>query len=238
MHIKTKVSFVNVLIIFGFLTFQILYNENPHLTLGKFKASFFYTGGSPAGKTGAPGEGNCTQCHAGMVNSGLTTSTLTSSGNNEYVPGNTYNLTLDIQNGSTKNGFQIVVLDSISNSNAGNLTITDANNTKLISGNNRSYISHKAPGTSLTHWSFDWTAPSSNVGPITFYYAYNVTNNASNSSEIKFISRISLFTPTHVVVFQIRHKLQMHLVLVIMMELYPFRQLEGIFHIHILGVMD
>ena len=181
-HKNKSFFWVNVLIIFGFLTFQILYNENPHLTLGKFKASFFYTGGSPAGKTGAPGEGNCTQCHAGMVNSGLTTSTLTSSGNNEYVPGNTYNLTLDIQNGSTKNGFQIVVLDSISNSNAGNLTITDANNTKLISGNNRSYISHKAPGTSLTNWSFDWTAPSSNVGPITFYYAYNVTNNASNSS--------------------------------------------------------
>ena len=160
----------------------LLIKENPHISLGKYNASFFYTGGSPAGKTGAPGEGNCTQCHAGMVNSGLATSTLTSSGNNEYIPGNTYNFTLDIQNGSAKNGFQIVVLDSISNSNAGNLTVTDANNTKLISGNNRSYITHKAPGTSLTNWSFDWTAPATNVGPITFYYAYNVTNNASNSS--------------------------------------------------------
>ena len=117
-----------------------------------------------------------------MVNSGLSTSTLTSSGNNEYVPGNTYNLTLDIQNGSAKNGFQIVVLDSISNSNAGNLIVTDANNTKLISGNNRFYITHKATGTSLTNWLFDWTAPPTNVGPITFYYAYNVTNNAYNSS--------------------------------------------------------
>ena len=181
-HKNKSFFLVNAIIIFGFLLFQILNIENPHISLGKYNASFFYTGGSPAGKTGAPGEGNCTQCHAGMVNSGLATSTLTSSGNNEYLPGNTYNITLDIQNGSAKNGFQIVVLDSISNSNAGNLIVTDANNTKLISGNNRSYITHKAPGTSLTNWSFDWTAPTTNVGPITFYYAYNVTNNASNSS--------------------------------------------------------
>ena len=181
-HKNKSFFLINALIIFGFISFQILNIENPHISLGKYNASFFYTGGSPAGKTGAPGEGNCTQCHAGMVNSGLSTSTLTSSGNNEYVPGNTYNLTLDIQNGSAKNGFQIVVLDSISNSNAGNFIVTDANNTKLISGNNRFYITHKATGTSLTNWSFDWTAPPTNVGPITFYYAYNVTNNAYNSS--------------------------------------------------------
>ena len=76
-HKNKSFFLINALIIFGFISFQILNIENPHISLGKYNASFFYTGGSPAGKTGTPGEGNCTQCHAGIVNSGLSTSTIT-----------------------------------------------------------------------------------------------------------------------------------------------------------------
>ena len=41
-------------------------------------------------------------------------STISFSGtNNEYVPGTTYDLNLSLNNGSSKNGFQLVFLDSI-----------------------------------------------------------------------------------------------------------------------------
>ena len=82
-------------------------------------------------------------CHSGNVNDGSTFSSISFSGlNSEYVPGTTYDLTLTLNNGSTKNGFQLVVLDSITNSNSGTLILTDAVNTKITSGNNRDYLNH------------------------------------------------------------------------------------------------
>ena len=49
-HKNKSFFLINALIIFGFISFQILNIENPHISLGKYNASFFYTGGSPAGK--------------------------------------------------------------------------------------------------------------------------------------------------------------------------------------------
>ena len=140
------------------------------------------TSGAPAGKTGAPGEGNCTMCHTGSVNDGSPNSTITYNGNNnEYTPGDTYNMTLSITNGAVKNGFQLVVLDSILEQNAGNINVTDAVNTQLISANNKDYLNHTSSGTNENSWNFQWTAPANDVGPVKIYYAYNVTNNAFNT---------------------------------------------------------
>ena len=136
----------------------------------------FFTNGAPASRTGAPGEANCTGCHLGTANDGTTTSSISFSGNNnEYQAGQTYNMSLSISNGSNKNGFQIVAFDA-NNSNAGSLTVTDPTNTSIVTGSGNTYINQTSSGTSQTTWSFDWVAPSSNVGPVTFYYAYNVTN--------------------------------------------------------------
>ena len=149
-----------------------------------------FTGGAPASKTGAPGETTCTSCHAGSTNDGTSTSSISFSGaNNEYETGQTYNMSLSISNGSAKNGFQIVALDD-NNSNAGTLVVTDPANTTSVSGSGNTYINQSSSGTAQTSWSFDWTAPSSNVGNVTFYYAYNVTNsNGANSGDQIYVAQ-------------------------------------------------
>ena len=167
---KKIISFLLTIIL---LSGWILKDYNPHEI--KKHASILNSGGAPTGKTGAPGESNCTMCHSGNVNDGSTFSSISFSGlDNQYIPGTTYDLTLTLNNGSTKNGFQLVVLDSITNSNSGTLILTDAVNTQISSANSRDYLNHTSSGNTQTSWNFQWTAPSSNVGPIKIYYAYNI----------------------------------------------------------------
>ena len=51
----------------------------------------------------------------------------------------------------------------------------------------REYIKHTLPGTAAGQpeghaWSFEWTAPPDDVGPVTFYAAGNAANNNGNNS--------------------------------------------------------
>ena len=169
--------------------------QPPHELNTANYAALVNTSGAPAGKSGAPGEGNCTMCHAGSVNDGSTSSSITYNGSNsEYTPGDTYNMTLSITNGAVKNGFQLVVIDSIIEENAGNINVTDTVNTQLISANNRDYLNHTSSGTMENSWNFEWTAPANDIGPIVFYYAYNVTNNALNTDgDNIYLSQVTLY---------------------------------------------
>ena len=124
-----------LIVVTGFYFFK---PNNPHFQRLKY-AAILNSGGSPSAKTGAPGEGNCTMCHSGSVNDGNGISSISFSGlNNEYELGVTYDMTLTISNGSSKNGFQLVILDSAQNKDAGNLTASDMVNTQITS-NNRTY---------------------------------------------------------------------------------------------------
>ena len=175
---KKYIISVIFLLVAGFYTLK---EDNPHIQRYQY-AAIINSGGAPTAKTGAPGEGNCTMCHSGSVNDGNGTSSISFSGlNNEYELGVTYDMTLAISNGSSKNGFQLVVLDSAQNNDAGILTASDLVNTQVTS-NNRTYLNHTNPGNSQISWNFQWTAPSNNVGPITLYYSYNVSNAMNNTA--------------------------------------------------------
>jgi len=174
-----------ILLMVLFLAFlsTFLLEKNPHESIKANHAALIYTTGAPIEKTGAPGESNCTVCHSGNVNDGSNLSSIIFSGSDDfYTAGSTYTMTLTLFNGSPKNGFQLVVLDLLQDNDAGSLIVTDAVNTELIAGTNRTYLNHTFSGTSLTQWDFDWTAPNSYIGPIVFYYAYNVTDNANNAA--------------------------------------------------------
>lgn len=174
-------KYIIPVILFSVAGFFSLKENNPHIQRYQH-AAIINSGGAPTAKTGAPGEGNCTMCHSGSVNDGNGTSSISFSGlNNEYELGVTYNMTLAISNGSSKNGFQLVVLDSAQNNDAGILTASDLVNTQVTS-NNRTYLNHTNTGNSQTSWNFQWTAPSNNVGPITLYYSYNVSNAMNNTA--------------------------------------------------------
>ena len=145
-----------------------------------YKNSHKNEAGAPAGRTGAPGEQNCTACHSGSVQADNGFNSVTIEDGNgvvtDYTPGATYTVTVTMNTINVKNGFEITAF-SPSNTMAGTFTVTDATNTKLLTGaNSKKYITHKTAGTALTSWSFAWTAPATNVGTVTFYLATNETN--------------------------------------------------------------
>jgi hypothetical protein len=139
--------------------------------------------GSPGGRTGAPGDGVCTQCHSGTVQSGsgFNNVTLTHAGTpvTEYETSTTYQVQVSMATNNAKNGFEIVALNP-NNTVAGTWTITDATNTKTITSGGKSRVTHKLAGTSSTSWTFNWTSPATNVGTVTFYLATNQTNSSSS----------------------------------------------------------
>ncbi|MES2592251.1 MAG: choice-of-anchor V domain-containing protein [Bacteroidota bacterium] len=142
--------------------------------------------GAPGAKTGSPGDGSsCTAsgCHAGTATNqaGLITSTIPSSG---YIPGQTYTVTGSITtSGKTRFGFEMSP-QNLAGALKGSLILTNTTHTQLVGGGK--YITHKLAGTSFPSgtatWSFDWTAPAAGSGDLTFYGAFNSTNNSGTTS--------------------------------------------------------
>jgi hypothetical protein len=167
-------------------------NTESSFKIEKFHAGTHKNGnGSPTGQTGAPGENNCTSCHSGSVQSGATENSLIVAQGitpvSAYVPGVTYNVALQMTSSPAKKGFQVTALTAANNM-AGSFTASP--NTE-ITGTTRKYANHKnTSNTSATvAWLWTWTAPATDVGPVTFYVATNKANgNSTNSGDIIYLS--------------------------------------------------
>lgn len=149
------------------------------------KAHFKNANGSPVGKTGAPGENSCTSCHSGSAQSGATENAFvlfdaTTTPVTSYVPGQLYAVSLSMNSNPSKKGFQATALDANGNM-AG--TFTAGLNT-AINGTSKKYANHKSTSNnaSTTAWLWTWTAPTSNVGNVTFYLATNKANGNNNDN--------------------------------------------------------
>ena len=140
--------------------------------------------GSPAARTGSPGDGGqtCKTCHSGpaaLSLPGLITSNIPTSG---YVPGTTYQLTASISGaGHTKFGFQVSPQNA-----TGTLlgTLVNTSSQTQLVGTGK-YVTHNNSGNQgagSKSWSFDWIAPAAGTGAVTFYGAFNVTNANNQSS--------------------------------------------------------
>ena len=149
--------------------------------LGIFWAIFSSnSSGSIPARTGAPGETTCASasCHLGTPNSGnATIDLLLDDSLANYTPGTTHKVQISIANPQTasKNGFQVIALDSLANS-VGTFELIDENQTKLIENADKTYITHSAGGNGATSWEMNWTAPAEDAGEITFYFAVNDAN--------------------------------------------------------------
>lgn len=164
---------------------------------GMLTASWvLYPNGSPGGKTGSPGDGgsNCTGCHAGSAQqgSGWITSNIPAGG---YVPGQIYTITATgTHTGVSKFGFETTAED-LAGAKKGTISVTDASQTKLVNADKS--ITHTSNGTAPSgdskSWSFDWTAPASGSGVISFYGAFNAANgNGSTSGDVIYLSSYSV----------------------------------------------
>ncbi|MGB8509788.1 MAG: PQQ-dependent sugar dehydrogenase [Pyrinomonadaceae bacterium] len=150
-----------------------------------------FSAGPPAGYTHAPGEEPeaCAECH---VNNNPGTGRLTLDAPRNYVPGQTYQITVNHANADQTRirwGFELTALDD-SNQKAGTLENLD-NLTQVLNGQGpfptRQYIEHTANGTFFgqhngASWTFKWTAPPDDAGPVTFYVAGNQANGDGNTS--------------------------------------------------------
>lgn len=152
-------------ILFFAITICISILIYPNQTIG-------LSSGSPGGKTASPMDNSdCTSCH--NVNSTSVTitnitSNIPSSG---YIPGTIYTITASLSSPLlTLNGFEITCEEDNNNTKTGTFFITDPVNTKFV--NNGDAITHTPNGNSLSSWSFDWEAPSSGTGDVTFYGAF------------------------------------------------------------------
>lgn len=142
-------------------------------------------GGAGAGKTGAPGEQNCTACHAGTAQDGANENILTlldgTTPVTTYTPGQQYTVALVMSSNPAKRGFQATALTS-ANAMAGNFT-GQAGNTS-VNGTTKKYANHTSTSNTSTtlSWNWTWTAPASGTGDVTFYVATNKTNNNGTTS--------------------------------------------------------
>ena len=138
------------------------------------------SGNGKAGKTGSPGESDCTSCHSGTLNSGPGSVIITSPDliGWAYTPGQTYTVNVTVAQASIPLfGFGFEALDA-SGANAGTLVITNSTETQIksftVSPNSRANVVHKTDAglTTGSHtFSFNWTAPATNIGNVTFYVA-------------------------------------------------------------------
>src|SRR5256714_2356420 len=148
-----------------------------------------FSAGPPAGYTPAPGEVTCCACHTTPA---LSYGTISLNAPQHYTPGETYDITVthDTQDPTrVRWGSDLTALASAAQK-AGALAPSD-DLRQVVNDQgpfpSRQYIEHTSKGTfpgqqNGASWTFKWTAPDTDVGPVTFYVAGNQANGDGNSS--------------------------------------------------------
>lgn len=152
-----------------------------------------------AGYTGAPGEGTCTSCHSGAVNSGPGSVSISAvpDFSTGYTPGQDYVVSLTIlEAGRSLFGFDVVALDSL-NTNAGTLAVTNTTKTRMQVSGGRTNITHRTNGGASANshtFDFKWAAPAvANAHKVTFYASAMAANkNGGTGGDNVYSSTLSL----------------------------------------------
>ncbi|MES2590215.1 MAG: choice-of-anchor V domain-containing protein [Bacteroidota bacterium] len=190
---KTNILFLSLILVpIAFMSFRK--NENVKVEKYVSKNKHRYTDGSPTEQTGAPGEQNCTSCHLGTIQDGSSENQLElldgSTPVLSYLPNSVYSVNLSMNSLPSKKGFQAVALDE-SNVMAGSFTEVSGN-TYISSSGVKEYANHTSISSTnaISTWSWFWTAPSTNVGNVTFYIATNKANdNGGMNGDVIYLSQ-------------------------------------------------
>ncbi len=144
----------------------------------------------PNGRTGAPFDGTCNDCHGGTTPGGYAGTVAISGLPDPVSPNTTYPVTLTVTvtgGNPVRSGFQLVAVQG-NNTNAGDLTAVNGEaGTEMLGG--REYIDHRNPknfgGNPTVSWTFNWTSPaSSSGGVVTFYFTANLANGSGSSGDL------------------------------------------------------
>jgi hypothetical protein len=138
----------------------------------------------PNFNTGRPGEITCANCHMGA--SAPADSAQLCGLPAAYQPDSVYRLTLAVRCRGMKSwGFEVTCADS-ANQPAGRFLLSDSVHTQLGFSRGFEYVKQNGPGAykgraDSCSWSFDWRAPDSAAGPITFYWDALACNNDNSA---------------------------------------------------------
>lgn len=160
-----------------------------------FFAGTLFSGGSPGGKTGSPGDNGttCTQCHSGTSVSAENwiTTNIPEFG---YEVGETYTITATgTHTGVARFGFELTAEDENGNKVGDFATI----NSETQFSNSGTSVTHSPagiiPNGDSKTWTMEWTAPATDVGIVNFYAAFNAANgNGMNSGDVIYTSMLSV----------------------------------------------
>jgi len=173
-----------------------------------------YSGGVSGTYSSAPGESNCSNCHAGLaLNAGPATRTLSLNGvagATTYVPGQTYNVQFTVaEPGRNRYGFQLVVRNS-SNQTAGTLIASEPTRAQLIQPQRLTHTNGGNSGNGTITWNFQWTAPPAGTGVVRFYASSNATNaNGSTNGDNTYTNTFTLQEAQPVVNRQVTFRVNM-----------------------------
>jgi Reeler domain len=146
--------------------------------------------GPIAGVAGVPGEGDCTDCHSGTVNSGTGKLQIQLVDASTWTPGQQMRVRVTLTDPAARRwGFQITARSASSpTANAGTFALADASITRIETGlADSQYVEHNSAGTRLgtrdsSTWEVLWTPPAASFGPVTFYAAGNAANGDNTNS--------------------------------------------------------
>jgi hypothetical protein len=141
-----------------------------------------FSANPPDGKTGAPGESLCAECHSpanAQLNGEITVEGFPA----VISPGEDYTLTVVNRNtvgDAVRGGFQMTILGPF-NTKAGEMTDPSANSTVTQTLGGRQYFEHNPavlyPDSNVIKWTVQWRAPDIAAGSeITYYVAGNIAN--------------------------------------------------------------
>ena len=171
LHTKTRGAYLLVLFLFITHIFTTSFSSAP-----------------PIGRTGAPGEGACTDCHGGSNPQGLDGSVSILGLPSEVLPNTNYRVTVEVANPnglSLRAGMQMVALNS-QDQNAGSFANQSMGANLNVSGNGRNYLGHNPAqpydANRVASFSVDWTSPADPDPNVTFYAVGNITDMDANSN--------------------------------------------------------
>ena len=134
------------------------------------------SGGRDGAFSGSPGDSNatCSSCHSGGsfgASVGITTDIPITG----YAFNTPYNITVTTSSSASRHGFQLTAERDSDNSKVGSFTAGTGN--QVVNGG--THMTHTNPN--QNSWSFTWTSPSSDIGPVTLY-ASSIAANANGGT--------------------------------------------------------
>jgi hypothetical protein len=139
-----------------------------------------FSAGAPAGYCNSPASpgSTCFTCHSSgpspITIPGMITSNIPLNG---YVAGSTYTITATVNGqGHNRFGFEITPQD-LSGNLVGSMNDLGPETMFQQSGMYITHSSNSLLNNDSKTWQFEWTAPAAGSGSVTFYGAFNITNN-------------------------------------------------------------